>query len=328
MARPSSAKINAVTPGGIKFQWLIDEYKDVITADGGTSTMLALVSWADADDFSEEVVGFTVWDGSAPTLDRHLPLAHPFRVGLWTDKCEIADLGAYESRDDFNDPTNNNAPAQDWIIYRLTFVRPLHWVRSNITLATFFANLEQHRFCKVTEMPRSRERRVSGMGYEFDRSAAQDWSARSTVPDEVNFIPDWQYDITTSLVNWPIEAVPHDAIFDCMNTVNATPVQLVSGGKVWPPGWLLFKGPSEPLAMHFGATLEAQFSLGYRFTVQPGGWNKYLTRDATGKRVYRNVRIRQPDGYIGPNQLPYPSKEFQRLFVPGAGAEPDIVPGP
>jgi hypothetical protein len=320
MARPSKARITAVTSSGVRFQWNLDNYRSKGARDAGAESIEVIVSWADADQFLQDAVGHAGWDGSSPALHRTVPLAHPFRVGYYCDDYELTDFGAYEDRGDFNDPENDNAPAQDWCVYTLTFVRPKWYVRTDAELAgTTFANKETQRYTWTSIMPRPRERVVSGYGFEYlppggNPANPRDWRV---VNDERQFVPDYQIDIVVNWVQVPVGALPYEAIVAALNTVNSDRIEFFTGEGHWTPERLLFKGLAKPIEQYAGADDGDYFDLAYRFTVQPGGWNKYLVRDAvTGAKAYRPVRVRtQPEGLGGP---PYPSTEFANLFVPGA----------
>jgi hypothetical protein len=330
--RPSNATITSITPvNKVVFQYLLDNYKSRGARDANEESLEVLVAWADADDFLEEAVGFTQWDGKSPNFNRVLPLAHPLRPGFWCIEYRLTDFGAYvPDRTDFNDPENNNAPAQDWCIYQLTYIKPDYWVVSDSQLANIYGNLETHRYCRYTEIPRPRERRQSGFIYEFDNSAAQDWSDPKGVPDESSFIQDHQIDLCVTLLQVPISAVPYNAILLAMNTVNKNPMQLTSGGREWNTGELLFKGLARPYAMYCGADDRMYIDIEYLFTAWPGaplvkggpladggGWQNYITRNAAGDKVAKRVRLRTPT-VPNPNIPPYPSSDLLKLFAPGS----------
>src|SRR5438105_3891574 len=121
MARPSNATVVSMTPGGIEFQWLIDDYKSKGSRDAGLEVVNVLVAWSLAAGFLKEAVGFTTWNvaAKAPTLSRSVPLTCPLRNDFWCEDYNLVDCGAYESRSDFNNILNGNAPDQDWCIYEL-----------------------------------------------------------------------------------------------------------------------------------------------------------------------------------------------------------------
>lgn len=328
MARPSNALIWNNTPRlGIPFQWLLDGYQSQWARDASSETVSALVSWADSEEFLQEAVGYTTWDGTAPTLDRVLPLECPLRSGMYCDQCVLEDFGAYEDRTDFNDPIRDNIPVQDWCVYRLTFIRPRYRVYGNNALAGLFGNRENMRFCSATQMPRPRERIVSGFGFVYLQAGgnpATDGHWKN-IPEERNFISDWQRDITVTWHQVPIGAVPDRTIDDLSATVNSQPMQLVPGGKVWPPGHLLFKGLGKPIEMYQGADLSDLFDLQYLWTVQKGGWNVYPARNPLppGTIQYQPISARHPGG-ANPNNAdrqvipPYPAADHRLLFVPSA----------
>lgn len=321
--RPSNATISAETPDGIPFQWLLDRYKSRGARDASMEQLEILVSWADSEDFLAEAVGYTTWDGSAKTFTRVVPLEHPFRTGFFVDDYDLTDFGAYEHRTDFNDPGNNDRPVQDWCIYTLTFVRHKYWVRTDEELAEL-GNIEQFRYCLYAEMPRPRELLTSGWSFEYDTSAKGDGSGPwQVVPEERTSIPDWQRDIHVTLLQVPIDAVPHAAITESLNRVNRDPMQLTYGGKEWQAGYLLFKGLAKPIEMYFGADDQPYMDLAYLFTVTQGGWNTYLTRDAAGKPIFKPTSVRRKDG-VSPDPAagrpitpPYSSADFKKLFQPG-----------
>lgn len=328
MGRPTSAPIVARTPGGVFFQWNLDSYRSRGARDAGAEALEVLVAWNDADAFLAEAVGYTTWDGSTPTLQRVLPLPHPLRAGFWCDGYDLSDYGAYESRNDFavSQPLYGKVPVQDWCIYTLDFVRPKWHLLTDEDLAReAFNGREQSRYTWVTELPRPRERVVSGYGFEYDTSPAGTGAGPwQVVPDERQFVPDYQIDLVVTWVQVPIGAVPYATILDRMNTVNADAIRFVTGGRLWPVGELLFKGLANPLEQYTGADDELYYDLQYRFTVQPGGWNNYLTRDATtGAKKYKPVRVRRPPSapYTPTTPLlpPYPNSSYQALFVPSAG---------
>ncbi len=337
MARPSNALVWNNTPRlGIPFQWLLDDMQSKWARDASAESVCALVSWEDSEEFLQEAVGYVTWDGVSPTLNRVLPLESPLRTGLFCDECVQVEYGAYEDRTDFNDPIRDNIPVQDWVIIRLTFIRPRWKVRGNNALAGLFGNKENMRFTTMSLMPRPRERIVSGWGMEFDNSAAghgKDPAAWVVVPEEKSFIPTWETDIRITWYQVPLGAVPHRAIEECGATVNANPMQLVPGGKIWPPGMLLFKGLGNPIEMYQGADLSDLFDLTYLFTATAGGWNNFLARDpVNGGIKYKPMSVRRgngthpnPDGVPNasnsprqPILPPYLSSDFQRLFTPSA----------
>ena len=317
MARPSNATITATTPGGIRFQWLIDNYKSKGARDASAESLEALVSWADADRFLQEAVGYTTWDAAhgAVTLARTVPLAHPFRAGFFVEDYDLSDYGAYETRSDFNNAAA--APAQDWCIYTLLFTRPKWEVRTDTELAALaapYANLETERYTTVSEMPRPRERVISGFGFQYDSGAAEP-NRWLRVNDERQFIPDYQIDLAVTWFQIPIAAIPYSGILNRLNTTNKDVIRFVTGGRTWNPGELLFKGFAKPLEVSVGADDELYYDLAYRFTAQPGGWNSYLTRDpVTGVRSYKPVRVRTVPPAVGAGIPPYNSSRFARLF--------------
>lgn len=324
MARPSNATVISYTPKlGIPFQWLLDGYASTWQRDGSAEVVQALVSWQDAEDFLQEAVGYTTWDGTSPTLQRVRPLECPVRADMFCDKCELDDFGAYESRSDFFNV--GGFPEQDWCIYRLTFTKRLFPVRSDFALAAFLNNQEWRRFCKFSLLPRPRERVVSGYGYAYlplgaDRTKIKNWK---TIAEERTFIPDWEIDIQVTWLDVPVGAIPLKTILTTATTVNDKPFQLIPNGPVWSPGELLFKGTAQPIQMYADAANEEVFDLAMLWSARDGGWNNYLNRDpATGKKLYLPMRVRLPMGPMDtepPEIPPYASADHTRLFVPGAG---------
>lgn len=322
MARPTGTFTAATTSSGVRFQWNLDSYRSRGARDASQEQVEVLVSWSSADFFLRDAVGYTTWDNSSATLQRTVPLAHPLREGFWCDDYELTDYGAYESRDDFNDPENDNGPVQDWCIYTLTFIRPKWFVLTDDELAKNTPpGLETDRYTMTSDMPRPRERVVSGYGFEYlkpggNPAVAGDWQV---VNDERQFIPDHQIDLAISWIQIPIAAIPYNAIIPRLNTVNLDVIRFVTGARQWQPGELLFKGLAKPIEQYVGADDELYFDLAYRFTAQPGGWNSYLARDASGNKVYRPVRVRTVPAAVGAGTPPYPSSRFQRLFETAYG---------
>jgi hypothetical protein len=110
--------------------------------------------------------------------------------------------------------------------------------------------------------------------------------------------------------------VSDETIIDTQNTVNSLPTQLISGGREWKPGELLFKGLAEPMTMHFQADNTAVMHLAYKWTVQPGTWNKHqVINPATGVREYRPIRVRKSVN-VPPYADPYPATDHRKLFIP------------
>jgi hypothetical protein len=320
--RPSNATITARTPNGVKFQWNLDNYRSKGARDASAESLEVLVAWSDADDFLEEAVGFTTWTGKNATFNRTVPLPHPLRPGFWCIEYELTDFGAYESRSDFNDPANFNAPAQDWCIYTLHFERPKWFVLTDKTLAGLASPgpaPEVNRYTWESDMPRPQSRIVSGFGLEYNASPTNDpfvgpWQ---TVPTEQQAVADYQVDVVINWVQIPIGAVPYDAILKRLNTVNVDGIQFVTGGRTWKPFELLFRGVARPLELYVGPDDNLYFDVAYRFTQQPGGWNSYLVRDAiTGVISYQGMRVRTRPAAVGPGIPPYPLSNFYKLFIP------------
>ncbi|HEY1191310.1 MAG TPA: hypothetical protein VGE74_26990 [Gemmata sp.] len=328
MARPDRATLLSYTSSGVPFQWLIDNYKDKGAHDANVSVMNALVGWEEADDFLRDAVGYTEWDGSSTTLQRTLPLGHPFRDGLWCDEYEVVDLGAYPERVDFNDPFNDNAPDQDWLVYQLTFRRPPYWMRDDETIrGATFASKEKERYCTYGRRYIPRERRRSGFAFQYQKAPVPpategEWA---TVPDESAFIPDFQVEYLVTWKQVPIGAVPEAAIRSQLITVNSAPFKLRAEQKIpFAAGELLFKGPAAGIDAYAGADLLFYSDLDYVFAFQAGGWNRYLrpdlvTEGGVTRRDYGDIRRRKNGAPDGSGDPPYPSSDFDLLFRPGAG---------
>jgi hypothetical protein len=314
--RPAGAFITGKTSSGIEFQWDLESLRARGARDASMEQALVLVEWSTRDRFLRDAVGYTektLFPGDERNghLRRTLPLKHYDRLGFYCDDYELVDYGAYETRTDFHSPAPdaNNGPAQDWARYLLTFVRHKysHFKDDEIVVGGKF--FEQLRCTTLTRMPRPRERVVSGMGYEYQKLDGT-WA---TITDERQFIPDYQVDLTCSWLQIPVESEPTVAIAECLNAVNAKTIGLSDSGRVWDPGELLFKGLGKAIEQYADAADFLCVDLVYLFSFQPGGWNKYLVRDAAGAKSYRPVRIR---GGAGAGFPPYPSADFQRLFTP------------
>jgi hypothetical protein len=319
MGRPSNPNVFAYTRRGTPFQWLLDGYAATWQRDGSAEVLHALVAWHEADAFLNEAVGYTTWDGSAPTLNRILPLECPLRSDMWCDKIELEDFGAYETRSDFYNILGT--PSQDWAIYKLTFIKPTYTVFSNFELAALYGNRENERFCKFSLLPRPRERVVSGFGFEYDASANNDGSAWKAIAEERTFIPEYQTDVRATWLNLPVGAVPMKTILDFQTTVNSETFQIIPGGRVYEPGELLFKGLANPIEFYNDAANERSVDLQLLWTAQPGGWNKYLQRSPTFPfgRTYKNIRHRLT-GANPPTIPPYEGRAHRLLFVPSNAA--------
>lgn len=320
MARPSSPSGFALTSSGVPFQWNLDNYRSKGARDAGVEQIEVIVAWNDVSRFLKDAVGYTTWDGKSKLLQRTLPLPHPLRDGYWCDQYDLSDFGAYESRSDFGISSTRYqvVPVQDWCVYTLEFVRPKWYVLTDKELAATSTDKEQGRYTWVTELPRPRERIISGYGFEYQKGDGS-WKP---VAEERQFIPDYQIDLVVNWVQVPIGAVPYSNILECMNKVNEKPIRFVTGGVEWPVGHLLFKGYAQPLEQYTGADDDLYYDISYKFTVQPGGWNTYPARTTTGGIEYRPVRVRRgpdsPYSPTDPNIPPYLSTDFQKLFqAPG-----------
>ena len=326
MARPKNARITSTTSTGIEFQWLLDGYTSRWARDGAVEVVSALVNWADAEAFQRDAVGFTRWDGVAPTLQRHIPLECPLRSGMFCDDIQLEDFGTEPDRTDYNDPLNGNRPVQDWAIYRLTFKKPKYKVLTDAQLAALAPPLEvseRFRFCTQTLMPRPRERVVSGHGFCYLPPGLPDntpYLLWKPIAEEKTFIPEHQIEITISLLEWPIGAVPIRTIERCMTTVNAKPIQFIEGGRTWDVGELLFKGLGSPIDVYSAADNSPVVDLTYLWCWQPGGWNNYLAINPdTGARSFQPLRHRfsVPLGAEPPRVPPYNGESHRDLFIPG-----------
>ncbi len=321
MSRPSQFGnvIHSTTPNGVKYQLLLDSFTSRWARDAAQVTMLALTAASDSEDFLSEAVGFTVFNNE-PTLRRTLPLECPLRTGLFCDECVTEDYGDEANRTESYNPLTG-APAWDWEIHRMIFKRPRWKIVSDATLTASFANKEQNRFTTVTLMPRPNNRIVSGYGFEYlpQGADAANPGAWQFIPEERMFVPEHRTDITVMWVGIPFSAVPWASIEELANGVNSLPIRLGQFGRIWQPGELLFKGLAKPLEMFQSATLTDEFDLQYLFTFRRGGWNKYTTADlTTGAALSLPMRRRFPTVLPRPNIPPFPTGDFQRLFVPSA----------
>lgn len=316
MARPTNATALSFTSSGVPFQWLTEGYTSKGAPDANLDVMHALVAWDEAAQFLRDVVGYTEWDGTAALLDRTLPLASPLRDGLWCDSYELVDFGAYPERTAFNDPFLDNAPEQDWCVYKLTFVRPAYWVRSNETLISSYSTREHWRYCTFERRYSPRERRKSGYAFQYQK-ADTTWQ---TVPDEAAFIPDYQIEYMITWKQVPVRAVPELAIRAQLLTVNNAAFKFrAEDPNLFGVGELLFKGPQQGLGAYQGADGAFYEDLPYIFAYQPGGWNKYLRPDlVAGARDYGEIRRRVNGAPDGSGDPPYASSNFDKLFEPGA----------
>jgi hypothetical protein len=319
MARPSNALRTATTTDGTRFQWDVESLRSAGARDASREEVLVIVGEGQRDQFLKEAVGFTVATRDTPTgLRRTLPLRHPKRAGFYCETYDLVDYGAYETRSDFGDPLNNEAPAQDWYRYNLTFVKPKGYklfTEAQLADPGLFGveiNREQYRYTRVTYMPRPRERRVSGLAYQYQKPDGT-WA---TIPDESQFIPDYQIDIVVTWLQVPAGAIPWPSILDCGNCVNNNSIGFGIPGRTWEAESLLFKGMARPIEEYTAADDSVAIDLDYLFTVQPGTWNKYLTRDIVGNKDYRPTRINAglPFG-LGGGFPPYIRKDFQTLFT-------------
>jgi hypothetical protein len=319
--RPNNPIGFATLPvSGIKFQYDLLSIRSKGVRDAGREQLLALIRWGDRDAFLQEAVGFTTFNAGTLRLNRVLPLRHPLRPTYFCDEYELESFGAYETRTDFGipDPAPGaplipTIPAQDWARYLLSFSRPKARLHTDLELSILpggAAGKEQYRYTWESVMPLPRNRRVSSFGFEFQKPDGT-WAA---VPDETQFVPDYAVDLVCTWLQVPALRAPFLTILDTLNTVNATPIRLSPTGYQWPPQWLAFKGLARPLEVYEGADGGLYYDLAYRFTAQPGTWNKYLSRDAAGGKVYRPIRIRSG---AGAGFDPFVTSEFQDLFVAG-----------
>lgn len=316
--RPAGAFIQARLPvSRVPYQWDLESVRRKGHRDAAQGGLLALVDWSLQTEFTAEAVGYTTYTPGAITLTRVLPLRHPIDLDLWCDDYDLESYGAYETRSDFGGGFSGTTPAQDWSRYALTFIRPLYPVIADeiLTGVPGYNSKEQFRYTTLSILPKPRERVVSGMGYAYlkpggDPTKDADWTI---IPDERQFIPDYQIDLVVTWIQIPVSGVPFTAIYEVLNTANSQPIQFEVGGRTWNPGELLFKGLGAPITRYVAANGSLVFDLAYMFTFQPGGWNKYLTRDGAGNRRYMPVRIR---GGAGAGFPPYTSTDFQKLFIP------------
>lgn len=307
--RPANALIKSKTSSGIEFQFDAESIRGRSGPGGGTEQVLALLRWEDRDAFCRDVVGFTQWR-LATTLERTLPLRHPTRSLYWCAEAELYDYGIYDQTTETVEvlPARNKFVRQDWCRYLLTFRIP-PWRMADDALVQGI-NDERARYVTVTEMPRPREKRVSGFGYEYLPPGAGRWV---TIPDEAQFIPDYQIDLVVEWRQIPIDAVPRAAIADCLNAVNDKPIDLNLSGRGWDKEVLLLKGFARPFEQYVGSDGGRYYDLAYLFTAQPGGWNSYLTRDIRGKQ-FSPIRIKAGPAAGLP---PYATADFDKLFRPG-----------
>lgn len=321
MARPDKATITDQTSSGLQFQWLLDGYSSKGARDANQEIMQALVSWENSTAFLRDVVGYTQWDGSSSILQRVPPLQCPLRPGLFCESYTQVKMGAYETRDSFYDEFSY-CFVQDWIIYQLTFTRPLYRVAHDDTLTNSYGGKEQNRYCTFTRSYQPRERRKSGFAFEYQKAPVPpktegEWA---TVPDESAFIPDYQLIFLLGWHQVPVKAIPELAIADQLLTVNNAPFvfSTFGGTKVWGAGELLFRGPQANMSAYQGADGEWYEDLHYQFAYQMGGWNSWLRPDLKdGQRDYGPIRRRKAGGAEGSGDPPYPSSDFDRLFRPG-----------
>jgi hypothetical protein len=331
MIPPNITGIGCSTPGGISYVVLFDEYSEHWAADANQIVANVVINWADRDDFLEEVVGWSTWDGSSTTLNRNLPLQCPLATGLWLDDALLVKKGMVPgSGTQTFDNTNNNWPQFDWAQYKLTFLRPKWWVRYDATIAISFFGKEQYRYVEFSTRYVPRERKKPRYTFEYDETAGLTggtaWSpGNNLIPvDEVGFLPDYQIESIAKWKQVPLGAVPWTAIQAALCTVNLTnfnpgySTQYPGSQYTYTPGQLLFRGPQNPITFYWGADGNPYVDLLYAFAAQPGGWNSYLlNQQSSGSpptKLYAPVRARG----VTPTTPPYASTEFQKLFTPAA----------
>jgi hypothetical protein len=328
---PHLARALSFTSSGVPYQSTWDDYAEAGAANAREIDINVMIGEEDTEYFLQDILGYTTWDGVSPSLQRVLPLQTPDGSGLWCDSYQLVKKGlvghnnlvgifAYGAKN-LADAFTQNWPTWDWSMYRLKFLRPAWWVRSNITLASLYGNLEQFRYTQTT--PRFSPRMRKKPGYQFQYTDPV--TALVTKADEVGFSPDFQIEFVVIWKQVPVNAIPWTAIQNAMNTVNLnyfsvgiSPLGAVTF-PVYAPAFLCFRGPSSPISLYQGADGNLYSDLAYTFSFQPGGWNSYRlnsqTFDVPPQYQYAPVYACPPAPPLTP---PFPSTDFQLLFTPAS----------
>lgn len=310
------------TASGVPFEFIFENYREQRTNRATNSTLKARVAYEDADDFCWDIEGWSTGVNGASSLNRFLPLPHPFIPNLFcTDTQLVGYPSSTKAGANVSTPSNGFF-ATDWFIYQLTFTRLPYFVLpdGDITSTPDAGTPpEIQRYVSPVFRPRAREFTVNSYSLVVEADP-------TVFLKQPAFIMDKEQDLVTVWNEVPAELFPWDGIDACLGNINnadiSLPVAISPSGlipgvpvftyKTFPQDTLLFRGVPNELSQWQGSSGGWYYDIGYHFTYRPNGWRKLPNPGGDGSYVtvkYNNIT---PTKYL------YERADFKQLFKPAA----------
>ena len=312
--------------GNIKYRLSWDSYREEYEYDGGSYQQIqAACLWAEANDFVDFSLGYTVWDTTNATrFNRILPMASPYQSNMYASSATLNRFGMNQGQTK-NLSSTNYWPTADFAFYDLTF-RPRKYALlsdadvdgSSYPWAAYGCK-ELGRYVERIVRYQAQELKIGNYQIESYTPSGGTLGVGTAISaiQDVGFTPAYSAEVVYIWRQVPLLAVPLPAIATCSLCVHSTTGTsyaafdkgIRSAGTwvdTWAPETLMFKGLGQELDPYVGPGGELLVDVHYLFGYQPKGWN-HFSNATGGLQAIRRT---------GTTSLLYGLADFRTLFQP------------